>query len=858
MNTNLRLYSTSPNQRHNILSFLGIFLSSLVLLFFILPTITSASCGDFVTSDGYHEPIEDCEDPFGVNTSSHYSKVDYTLGGTVLDLDNESVIQVEALPAALDLVVTTLPNQYDTYTKLVKHENGDYLVMGNNFSSGSPLVFSATGTYSLITDILVPIEEVMVTTTWLQKAKALILPTAHAAVVMIPFETERVSVTFEIKEALTTPVGASSVLFLPGIQASRLYKDGLFGTEDQLWEPNFDQDVFQLAMTETGESINDIYTKDVVDTVFGLGDIYAGFLDFLEEQKTTEKPIKDFTAFAYDWRFGVEDVAANGTKYENETKSLVEEAIRLADESYTNKVTIIAHSNGGLLAKALIRELERTGQSDLVDVLILLALPQTGTPKAIGTVLHGYDQQDNFGGFFISAATARKSINNMPAAYGLLPTEKYFADLDGPIVTFDSGTATQPYINEYGNEISNYYDYVKFIGASDSIDRDLSYKVSVPASGNRQILGEALSMHDDRLDDWVAPSNIKVVEIVGTGLPTMKSIEYRDIVEKKCASSGGGIICVDENEIKPFAHMTKYGDGTAVQKSAEAYPGDKEKYFVNLLSVRLSLLGSKYAHSNITEFTGIQSLIKALISSSTISSEFISKNYTVFDDVYDIETIDSPVRLLATDIEGNQTGVVIVDGQKTIKQDIPGSQYFEFGDTKYFIVPSSVKRTTRLYGEGYGGYTLTISSINADDSQTRVSAVTNSTTTPSLQAEYSNDGKDYSNLVTDIDGDGLVDYEMTLDGDLVQEEKEITYGTLTDSINALPLAKSRKLILLLIVRNAEKYHEKSSRHKIYQRLEDSFLDIARLTITQYDRKGYLSKSELTELDSIIKSLKDKQ
>ena len=46
------------------------------------------------------------------------------------------------------------------------------------------------------------------------------------------------------------PLGASSVLFLPGIQASRLYTDGILGSEDRLWESVFENDLRQLAMTE--------------------------------------------------------------------------------------------------------------------------------------------------------------------------------------------------------------------------------------------------------------------------------------------------------------------------------------------------------------------------------------------------------------------------------------------------------------------------------------------------------------------------------------------------------------------------------------------------------------------------------
>ncbi len=65
-----------------------------------------------------------------------------------------------------------------------------------------------------------------------------------------------------------TPPDQANVLFLPGIKASRLYKKGTLGTEDQLWLPNyFGNDLKDLALDGDGKSVNSVYAKDILSQV---------------------------------------------------------------------------------------------------------------------------------------------------------------------------------------------------------------------------------------------------------------------------------------------------------------------------------------------------------------------------------------------------------------------------------------------------------------------------------------------------------------------------------------------------------------------------------------------------------------
>jgi pimeloyl-ACP methyl ester carboxylesterase len=647
-------------------------------------------------------------------------------------------------------------------------------------------------------------------------------------------------------------VGASSVLFLPGIQASLLSKPGLLGIgEDQVWPPNalFNEDVYDLSMGSSGVSDEAIYTNGILENVPGGGGVYAGFKSFMDQLKADEI-VADWEPFAYDWRYSVDNVAQNGTQYRDEIKDAVIEIERLADSSLSGQVTIIGHSNGGLLAKAIVRRLEAEVKAGLVDKIILLASPQNGTPKAIGTILHGYDQTDNYGGFVMDGQIVREVTNNLPGAYGLLPSEKYFEGLDVPLVSFADTAVTAPYRQTYGASISNYADYTRFLRGEDGFDRDLDNAISVPARANGAMLGDALSLHDNELDDWVAPAGIEVIEVVGTGLPTMKAVEYREILEDKCLSAGPLQVCTPVAVIKPYAVLTKYGDGTVVQRSAAGYGGEKSKYFVNLLPFNNSM-----QHYNITEAAPVQDLLgELIIGTTTNSNQFISTSHTEFNDPYEVEMIDSPVRLLA----GNETGVVLEGGVRKIKQEIPGSQYFEFGDTKYFVVPKGTNRTTRLYGEEYGGYTLTTATLGTDDVQRVETILPNASTSPTMLAEYSNHNGVFSNVVTDSDGDGTADYETTLDGELIEEEVVVTYPLLITTVEALNLSKLRKQALLLLIKSAQYYGNKTPSKALYLNLEDAALKSARDLTNLYLKKGYITATDAATLLEMIQVLKDKQ
>lgn len=686
-----------------------------------------------------------------------------------------------------------------------------------------------------------------------------IIPTAYAQFL----ENYTYTLTFTLTEMPPEPTGASSVLFLPGIQASRLYLGDGNQVFNRIWEPSNNTDVRVLGLSPQGTSLVDIRTNDVIDEasleLFGKN-IYKGFMSVMDNF-VEDEIIKDWTPFAYDWRYDVFDIARNGTKYlDGTTHNPVDEIIRLANTSYSGKVTIIAHSNGGLLAKAIMLELKDRGREDLIDTLVFIGTPQLGTPKAIGTVLHGYDQEA-LGGLIVDDGIAREVIRNLPGVYSLLPTEKYFEVSNNPVIYFDNSVTTQPLRTGYGSAINSLGSFNAFmVGVGDTTGRSAvtQTEVNKPILVNNDMYFAAQASHKLKLDNWVPPAGTTVFQVIGTGLPTMKAVEYREIKETVCPINAVSyLLCTTVALLKPQARFTPYGDETVVSESARYSKNttNTNKYYFDLDKAKQGILNSKKTHSDLTESSQVQDFIEQIIKTGSSSQiEFFSQAEPTFSKNYDIEEINSPVQISTKDSQGRITGVVLENGKFVRKEEIPDSTYLEFGGTKYVIVPSGVNRTSTLVGESLGGYTLTLSSLDGAGAQLKKHEVVNATTTPTMVALYSKINNEYSSVKTDYDADGVTDYENTVDGAVIVLQPKYTYQTLVKEISALTLKKTQKNILLALAKEAEKLHLRASGNNIFAKLEKVALKLLESTILLYQRQQIISKVQAENLLSMVRFL----
>jgi pimeloyl-ACP methyl ester carboxylesterase len=227
-------------------------------------------------------------------------------------------------------------------------------------------------------------------------------------------------------------------------------------------EPLSDSDAGLLSLDVHGKSVSDsIYTRDIIDEAYIplLGpNIYKSFIASMDKLKTEQK-INDWAAVPYDWRLSFDDILLSGTKVGgnisyNSTSSdpyILSELRRLAASSKTGKVTIIAHSNGGLVAKVLL--IAHPELNQYVDKLIFVDVPQVGTPQAVAALLHGFEQgiPATFP-LFLSQHAARSFAHNAPVAYNLLPSFGYFSSVFDPVISIDPVTLPD-WVSRYGTTI---------------------------------------------------------------------------------------------------------------------------------------------------------------------------------------------------------------------------------------------------------------------------------------------------------------------------------------------------------------------------------------------------------------------
>lgn len=827
---------------------------------FLLPLsfASAQSCGDFISTYDYgdgngpvdeRESIEDCSNPLGETDGPEWYVPTVALDGAVLEEGDQ--VMMSELPVTKSLSITNgLPDYYLT-TSLVRHEGEDYRYIDQFVSE--QVTFMATGTYSLITVVAEP-PVMMSSASKLEKIAKLFIPSVYAqSSEELFYEVYAITFTVDmVPVEPPAPTGASSVLFLPGIQASRLYTEGVLGTENQLWEPNINADVIKLAMTESGDSINDVYTRDVLDEVYGVINVYEGFLRFLDGL-IADDVIQDWKPYAYDWRYDVFDIVENGSVYKSgvngEPQVIYPSGVleELAATSKSGKVTIVAHSNGGLLAKALMIQLEAEGKANLVDDIVFIGTPQLGTPKAVASVLHGYGQA-LLGGLLVSDETSRRSAVNMPGVYGLLPSQLYTDTSSEPVVLFDESPSTALFQERYGESINTHGELLDFLVGAEG--REKAEDVTQAELLNPAFVHQSSSYHDIQLDSWSAPVETGVIEIVGVGIDTERGFHYQEFKERVCEESDifGTSNCVVETLYKPVPLMTQSGDGTVVDISAEGYPGDKSTYYLDLKLIK-SDLDMTIKHVNLTEFNLLQTFVLQVLNDDKGNIEFLSETKPAFDESRYMLGVHSPASISAADSQGNQVG--ILNGNLT--EDIPGSSYREIADSKYIIVPKNTDIDVLIEGETEGGMTLTVHELKENNQSEKV-YIPIEVISSSTRVKFDINDSNISNIKVDSNGDEVIDIEFTPGGEEVGGEVKASYETLKAKIEDLSLRRAYERSLLRKVTIAHRLSRKSKSSSHIKRVELVLLRSLRWQLRLYNKKNIIDDNQYEELKNIIDSL----
>ena len=663
----------------------------------------------------------------------------------------------------------------------------------------------------------------------------------------------------------TEPACCSSVAFIPGTQASRLYlQEGAI--ENRLWEPNISTDVEKLYLDDSGNSVNTgVYTRDTIGEAFGFN-VYKNFKEFMNGLTTEpNQRISEWKELPYDWRRSITDIVNSGTVVKEgddfDLVNMADELVALADRSQTKKVNIIGHSNGGLIGKLLINELESRGKVGIVDKFIMVATPQLGTPKAIAGLLHGDEQIiPPKIGIILDRSIARKLGENMPGAYSLLPSLKYFSEVFDPVIEFDP-------------EVSNIYNFQSFYG--DSIDsRSELESFLLGESGARSnpnfsdtdspnILNQALlnnaSSIQNSLDSWVPPAGIKVIQIVGWGLDTIRGIRYDDCDISLCPNNLSNL---DRDPV-----FTLDGDKTVVVPSANAIQG-VDTYYLNLRDYNISAFINR-GHTDILEAGPLQNLIEFIIVDSLNSlPQNISTDKPPTTDIGKTLRfrVYSPVSLDVYDSDGNHTGLVTNSDPNSdfrrLESNVPNSYYLEFGEAKYAAAGTLSNVNVVLIGEEEGAFTLEIDELIGDEVIksnifTDIPVVKNTRATVEIV-----DTTVPLSLLLDVDNDGITDLVLE-SGEGVSTEDFIKI--LRGIIKTLDISdKQKKKLGKVLYRvdktlaKEEKCENKKKESKCEFRIKHKLsntLDKFGKIVERFVKKDVLSKDEAENILQVMLEIK---
>jgi len=427
---------------------------------------------------------------------------------------------------------------------------------------------------------------------------------------------------------------------------------------------------------------------------------------------------KDFFLFPYDWRKDISLTAPLLDKKINDIKI----------QTGSQKVDIVAHSMGGLVARNYISDSSRAQN---VRKLFTLGTPHLGSVKFLQAINYGICLKLEIGPACLSIARSevKDIIQNMISGYELAPSQEYFNFYNG-----QDKSHLPPY--QSNGETLNYNGVKSFLATS---------------GHNVPLFGPSESFHE--LDNSLTNTNgVEVTNIAGSGLETLGQIR-----EKNVRDFLG-------NTLKKKDGFSVNGDKTVPLLSASLIDGSK------------SLLGdakvfyTKQEHGELVAPGPALNLVKNILENNYVSPEEVSAMPYHFSG--NVMAVFSPVNIHAYDSLGNHTGPTS-DGD--IETNIPGSSYDTLDDAKFIFLPNDGIYDLKFEAIGSGNFDFKIREYE-NDSLVREILYKDIPLTTLTKAYLRFDTfSDYPpEILLDKNGDGLenqyIDFSSDLTGDIIYDE----------------------------------------------------------------------------------------
>lgn len=507
------------------------------------------------------------------------------------------------------------------------------------------------------------------------------------------------------------------IIFVPGILGTKLNK--ATAPFDEVWPGNLvltkDSHLdFLILSTSTSSELpgQTIKVGNILDEAAAGYDVYKRILDGIQifADRINGLLIKN----PYDWRMGIGQTA-------NELGQKINNA---AMQSESGKVTVIAHSMGGLLTREYLRTATTTSN---ISKIIFLGTPHLGAPKAGKLLLYGDTLNINFLGLGLNPDQAKKISQNFPSVYQLLPSKRYFSEVS-PSYIYGPNSA------DTANPVHLNYDATKTFLTN--------------AGLNAGLLKRAEDFHA-ALDDRAIPSNIKVYNIVGCGSPTIDEIILLDNDKKKI--------------------QIAVGDGTVPLGSATHGDDQSQRYYTT--SRHTDLVRDKGPLTQILNILDEKSTLAEGMSTSTTICDFTQKwvSFATHSPV-DLHVYDSQNRHLGPDANGD------------IEYGIPNSSYDTLGDNHFVTVPDSSTTTYRVVIDAYGSgsFDFDITKMDAVGITEKISFLNQPVATTTMATITYQSSVASPALLIDTDGNGQNDKTVAPTAVVVgSQAADITPPTIT-------------------------------------------------------------------------------
>jgi len=514
------------------------------------------------------------------------------------------------------------------------------------------------------------------------------------------------------------------VIIVPGIMGSYLVREN---TYEEIWpristmliDP-WDGYLNELAMGMDGmpnpESGN-LQPADIFRNLYG-EDFFAGLINELTASGYEEGV--NLFVFPYDWRLDLNIIAGDDSRLPR-TETLKEKVEAVISQTGAEKVDIVAHSMGGLIAKLYMQKYG----GDKVNKFVDIATPHLGAPETMKTLMYG----DNLDIWFLNSNKIYNISQNLPSIYQLLPSQNYFDDSDPNYA---------------------YYIYDMFDSDNNGVKGRLDYGQSIEFQANSGRNINLLAL-DDQLHQEIDSFNseslgIKTYNMVGCGRPTIGQIY---ILNKE--KSGG------------YEYGLKYvnGDGTVPLRSAE------------YLSATNVYYNTGAAHAGLPSFGGVKQLVTSILHGEEDNFEF-SQHANIRTDASNCAlngtqiSFHSPIDLHVYDDNDNHVGS---NESGDIEINITGAAYDEIEGNKFVFLPAG--KAYRIIGEAeeVGSFNARVEKVQAGNYTETVYYNEIPLNSALVETRISiNDSGIANNLELDEEGDGI--YETIINPDSILNEEE--------------------------------------------------------------------------------------